>query len=113
MLWGSVAELSTTLQHHHKLINSILKSLLKLKPEAGKARNVSFSPDSGVTDVPTNDGGLSAEPFFNHTEFISNATGSGDNHLFKEVFFIGIQEWILLKELVVVEAEILYLVVVQ
>ena len=42
-LWGAVAEVSTTLQHHHELVNGILKSLLKLKPTMSKGRNVSFS----------------------------------------------------------------------
>ena len=76
-LWGSIAELSATLQHHHELVDGILKSLLKLKPSAGKNRNVSFSPSSGVTEPMSMDGGLSADDFFDQGGFTSN--GQADN----------------------------------
>ena len=68
-LWGSVAELSTTIQHHHDLINGILKSLLKLKANMPRSKNVSFSPTSGITDPMSSDGGLSADAFFDHGGF--------------------------------------------
>ena len=85
-LWGSVAELSITLQHHHELINGILKSLLKLRPEGIWAKSVSFSSDSGVTVPLSSDGGLSAEPFFERA--------LGIELLSRMVFFISIWLWI-------------------
>ena len=73
-LWGSIAELSTTLEHHHELINGILKSLLRLKPKLGKTCNVTFSPESGVTTSTVSDGSLSAESIFNQEGFLPSGT---------------------------------------
>ena len=67
ILWGSVAELSSTTQQHHDLLKGILILLGKMK-EASTKCHVSFSPTSGVTKVST-DGGLSAEPFFSDEGF--------------------------------------------
>ena len=78
-LWGSVAELSTTTKHHHEAINGILKSVLDLKKRSS-ARNVSFSPVSGVTEPNSSlEGGLTAEPFFNQEGFPGASQAKADN----------------------------------
>ena len=65
------------MEHHHELINGILKSLIRLKPETGKMRNVTFSPESGVTTSTASDGGLSAESSFNQEGLLPRGTDSG------------------------------------
>ena len=78
-VWGSVAELSATLQQYHGLLKGILVWMSKMKEDTTK-RSVSFSPTSGITEATSTDGGLPAEPFFSEEGFSDQAKGPSGTH---------------------------------